>query len=104
MPAKVRHKCFWKVFSISHLNPHTNRCESEVQKIIHLLQIANQLSDAFTNTSKVTNSRISVVNTPTEVIVPTKNSSVKQLMTYLLYARSMTDDLVLKILFPKKEE
>lgn len=65
---------------------------------------ANQLPDAFTSTSKVTKSRISVVNTPTQVIVPTKKSSVKQLMTYLLYARSMTDDWVLKILFPKREK
>lgn len=104
MPPKVRHKCFWKVSTISHLNRHTNRCESEVQKIVHLLQTANQLPDAFTNTSKVTKSRISAVNTPTQVIVPTKKSSVKQLMTYLLYDRSMTDDLVLKMLFPKREE
>ena len=28
----VRHKCFWKVFTISHLDPHTNQCETEVQR------------------------------------------------------------------------
>jgi len=33
----------WNTLLLSHLDPHTNKCEIEVQKIIHLQNIANQL-------------------------------------------------------------
>ena len=36
---------------MSHLDAQKNQSEHEVQKIIHLYNIANQLSDAFTNLS-----------------------------------------------------
>ena len=55
---------------MTHLNPHTNQCELEVQRIIHLQNLANQLQDAFINTKKVTKSYILVANTPAQIDVP----------------------------------
>ena len=44
----------WKTFTMSYLDPCTNQCELEVQRIIHLRNLANQLPDAFIDTKKVT--------------------------------------------------
>ena len=44
---------------MSHLDPCTNKCELEVQRIIHLQNLAHQLLDAFINTRKMTKSYIS---------------------------------------------
>jgi len=38
---------------LSHLDPRTNQCELEVQKIIHLQNITNQLPFAFIDANKV---------------------------------------------------
>ena len=48
---------------MSHFDPHTNQCEIEVQRIIHLKNLANQLADAFIDTKKVTKSHIPATNT-----------------------------------------
>ena len=53
-----------------HFDPCTNQCELEVQKIIHLKNLANQLPDAFIDTKKVTNSCISIVNALKRIDVP----------------------------------
>ena len=42
-----RHEIIWNGLTLTHLDPHTNQCELEVQKIIHLQNLANQLQDAF---------------------------------------------------------
>ena len=55
---------------MSHFDPHTNQCELEVQRIIHLQNLANQLQDAFIDTKKVTKSHISSVNAPVRIDVP----------------------------------
>ena len=62
---------------MSHFDHCTNQCEMEVQKIIHLQNLANQLSDAFINTKKVTKSYISVVNGPTRIDVPERKLANK---------------------------
>ena len=54
---------------MTHLDPHTNQCELEVQMIIHLQNPANQLPDAFIDTKKVTKSHILAANTPTRIDV-----------------------------------
>ena len=54
---------------MSHLDPRTNQCELEVQRIIHLQNLANQLPDAFIDTKKVTKSHIPAANTPTWIDV-----------------------------------
>ena len=55
---------------MTHLDPRTNQCEPEVQRIIHLQNLANQLLDAFIDTKKVTKSHIPTANIPTRIDVP----------------------------------
>ena len=54
---------------MSHFDPRTNQCEPEVQRIIHLKNIANQLPDAFIDTKKVTKSHILTANASTRINV-----------------------------------
>ena len=61
-----RREISWKTSTtMTHLDLRTNQCELEVQRIIHLQNLANQLPDAFIDTKKVTKSHILAVNTPT---------------------------------------
>ena len=62
----------WNAQNLSYLDPRTNACEQEVQKIIHLQNIANQLPDAFTDTKGVTKSHIPSVNAPARIEIPAK--------------------------------
>jgi len=50
-----------------HLDPRTNQCEPEVQKIVHLQNIANQLLDIFTTNKKMVKSHILAVNAPSRI-------------------------------------
>ena len=52
-----------------YLDPRTNKCELEVQRIVHLQTHANQLPNSFIDTKKVTKSHISVANAPTQIDV-----------------------------------
>ena len=47
-----------------HLDPRSEQCELEVQKIIHLQRIANELPNAFSDTKRITKSYIPVKNAP----------------------------------------
>ena len=60
-----RQEITWNTSTMSHLNHRTSQCELEVQRIIHLQNLANPLPDAFIDTKKVTKSHILAVNTPT---------------------------------------
>ena len=64
----------WNVSTLSHLDSHTNQCELEVQRIIHLQGIANQLSDVFTDNKKIVKSHIPTANTLTWIEVPVRQS------------------------------
>ncbi|XP_019242643.1 PREDICTED: uncharacterized protein LOC109222782, partial [Nicotiana attenuata] len=64
----------WNALSLSYLDPRTNQCELEVQKIIHLQSIANQLPDTFTNLPRITKSHILAANAPIRVDVPVGQS------------------------------
>ncbi|KAL6328034.1 hypothetical protein AAG906_033301 [Vitis piasezkii] len=55
---------------MTHLDPRTTQCELEVQRIIHLQNLANQLQDAFIDTKKVTKSHIPAANTPAQIDIP----------------------------------
>jgi len=59
----------WNEKSLSHLDPRTPECENEVQRLIHLQAIANQMPDAFNETTKVTKSHILVANVPAKIDV-----------------------------------
>ncbi|RVW93168.1 Retrovirus-related Pol polyprotein from transposon TNT 1-94 [Vitis vinifera] len=65
-----RREISWKTSTMTHLDPRTNQCELEVQRIIHLQNLANQLPDAFIDTKKVTKSHIPAANTPARIDVP----------------------------------
>ena len=55
---------------MSYFDHHTNQCELEVQMIIHLQNLASQLSYAFINTKKVIKSHILAANATTRIDVP----------------------------------
>ena len=65
-----RCEIIWNALTLTHLDPHTNQCELEVQRIIHLQNLAHQLPDAFIDTKKVTKSYILAANTPARIDVP----------------------------------
>ncbi|RVW81532.1 Retrovirus-related Pol polyprotein from transposon TNT 1-94 [Vitis vinifera] len=67
-----RREISWKASTMTHLDPRTNQCELEVQRIIHLQNLANQLLDAFIDTKKVTKSHIPTANTPARIDVPVR--------------------------------
>ena len=52
---------------MSHFDPCTNQCELKVQRIIHLQNLANQLSNGFMDTKKVTKSHILFANAPARI-------------------------------------
>ena len=54
---------------MSHFDPRINQSELEVQRIIHLQNLANQLLDAFIDTKKVTKSHVPIANTPARIDV-----------------------------------
>ena len=66
---------------LQSIDPHTSESELEVQRIIHLQNIANELPDVFTDHKKVSRSHIPAVNAPERVQVPLKatNSTVSAL-------------------------
>ena len=61
--------------SLSHFDPRSPVCEQEVQKIIHLQNIANQMPDAFTDSKRITKSHIPAVNVPIRIDVPKEPST-----------------------------
>ena len=54
---------------MSYFDTRINQCELEVQRIIHLQNLANQLSYAFINTKKVTKSHTLAANAPSRIDV-----------------------------------
>ena len=67
---KERREITCNLSTMSHFDPCTNQCEVEVQRIIHLQNIANQLLDAFIDTKKVTKSHIPTANALAWINVP----------------------------------
>ena len=55
---------------MSYFDPHTNQCEMEVQRIIHLQNMENQLPNVFIDTKEVTKSHIPTANNPAWIDVP----------------------------------
>ncbi|KAL0299333.1 UNVERIFIED_CONTAM: hypothetical protein Sradi_6593100 [Sesamum radiatum] len=60
----------WNATSMSFLDPRTNDSELEVQRIIHLQNVANRLPGAFIDTKKVTKSHILAENVPARLEIP----------------------------------
>ncbi|KAK6151963.1 hypothetical protein DH2020_014598 [Rehmannia glutinosa] len=66
----------WNEQSLSDGSKATFKTESEVNRIIHLQNIASRLSDAFNDASKVTKSHISAANAPARIIIPDENKKM----------------------------
>ena len=64
MVPEKRREITWNASVMSHFDPRTNQSELEIQRIIHLQNLANQLPDAFTDTKKMTKSHVHATNTP----------------------------------------
>ena len=60
----------WNTLTLTHLDSHTNQYELEVQRVIHLQNLANQLQNAFIDTKKMTKSYIPAANTLALIDVP----------------------------------
>ena len=73
---KLEKEITWNTSSLSNLDTRRGECEQEVQKIIHLQNVANQLPDAFTNLKRVTKSHIPAENAPIKIDVPGGQSMV----------------------------
>ena len=56
--------------SLSYHDPYMKQCKQEVQKIIHLQNLVNQLSNVFTDPKRVTKSHIPATNVHTRIVVP----------------------------------
>ena len=67
---KERQEIIWNSYKISLFDPCTNQYELEVQRIIHLQNLANQSPYAFIGTKKVTKSHIPAANAPARIDVP----------------------------------
>ena len=69
IPEELR-EITWTESSFSNLDPPTKQSELEIQKIIHLQNLANRLSDAFIDSIKVTKSHIPAANIPAQIEIP----------------------------------
>ena len=66
----------WNAASLSHYDPHTNQCELEVQKIIHLQEVLNTLPDSFTDVKAVTKPHIPAINVPWKTKLPNEDNKI----------------------------
>ncbi|GKD34615.1 hypothetical protein Tco_1250124, partial [Tanacetum coccineum] len=87
----------WCEPSLLYLDPRTKQRETEVQKIMHLQEIANQLTDAFTDTKRVTKLHIPAANAPARVEIPNKQASdniAQESQKRLKRGRPVTSDIM----------
>lgn len=66
----IKKEIAWNATSMSFMDPRTNESELEVQRIIHLQNIANRLPDALIDTKRVTKSYFPAENVPARLEVP----------------------------------
>ena len=48
----LKREITWNAQSLNHFDLRTKQCERDVQRIIHLQQVANQLPNALSNPKK----------------------------------------------------
>ena len=66
---------------MSHLDPRTDQCKLEIQKIIHLQNIANQLPNTFVDANKVTKSHITTANVLSNIDIPIQHVVINESRT-----------------------
>ena len=84
---KERHEIIYNALTLTCLDPHTNQCELEVQKIIHSQGLASQLSYAFTNGKKAAKSFILTINIPAWIDVPKRKLNNEYSKAHLKHCR-----------------
>ena len=67
-----RQELTWYTPTMSHYDPRTAQCETEVQRILDLQKVADSMPDSFTDTAKVTRSDIPSQNIPARLNVQRK--------------------------------
>ncbi|KAL8155915.1 hypothetical protein AgCh_001101 [Apium graveolens] len=77
---KLNFEISWNASGLNSIDSRTNQCESEVQRIIHMQNIANQMPDAFSDSRHIIRSHIPAINAPTRVEIPTKKSIPEELI------------------------
>jgi hypothetical protein len=92
----------WDDKSILSSDPRTKETELHVQKIINLQNVANNLSDAFTDYKCVTKSWNHAVNTPKRVEVPKKTTQAPSIVKRERVAQTKKDNAPNK--HPRKEK
>ena len=70
MVPEERREITWNSSTMAYFDPCINQCELEVQRIIHLKNLANQLPNAFIDIKKVTKSHILAANALARIDVP----------------------------------
>ncbi|XP_074376698.1 uncharacterized protein LOC141718216 [Apium graveolens] len=78
---KLNSEISWNASGLNSIDSRTNQCESEVQRIIHMQNIAIQMSDAFSDSRHIIRSHIPAVNAPARVEIPTKKSIPGELIS-----------------------
>jgi hypothetical protein len=68
----------WTASNIQSLDPRTKDTELEVQRIINLQQLANNLSDVFTDIRGVSKSYIPAANAPERMEIPLEDMNSTQ--------------------------
>jgi hypothetical protein len=74
---------------LAHFDPHTKQFELEVQKIIHLQNLANQMPEAFTDLKKVIKSHVSTANAPIRIDVREGQHTINKFKPLLKRSRSI---------------
>ncbi|XP_074328309.1 uncharacterized protein LOC141666214 [Apium graveolens] len=77
---KINPDLTWNTSRLNTLDPRTNQCESEVQRIIHMQNIANQLPDAFSDSRHIVKSHIPAINALARVEIPIHKSVHEELI------------------------
>ncbi|CAM9000605.1 unnamed protein product [Rhodiola kirilowii] len=67
---EINKEVVWNTPSLWFLDQRTNESELEVQRILHLQNVANRLPDAFTDAKKVTKSHIPAENATARLEIP----------------------------------
>ena len=69
--SQQRQELSWSVPTLSHLDPRTSQCETEVKRLLSLQHVSDSMPDSFADIARVTRSHIPVANVPARLEIPT---------------------------------
>ncbi|KAL8157913.1 hypothetical protein AgCh_002571 [Apium graveolens] len=77
---KINPDLTWNTSGLNALDPRTNQCESEVQRIIHMQNIVNKMPDIFSDSRHIVKLHIPAINAPASVEIPIHKSVPEELI------------------------